>query len=119
MLFSKHLINLFKGKLVDSTNKFDTGKQLIKIYNNKKEIEYVAIDPRQVVLSLKKLDSSMQNSFLGKIISMEDSGNYIKLNINIGEEIQTIITHKAFNDLELTLNMNVWVSFKSASVMVY
>ena len=119
MLFSTDLINLFKGKLVDSTNKFDTGKQLITIYNNKKEIEYVAIDPRQVVLSLKKLDSSMQNSFLGKIISMEDSGNYIKLNINIGEEIQTIITHKAFNDLELTLNMNVWVSFKSASVMVY
>ena len=119
VLFPAHLINLFKGKLVDSTNKFDTGKQLITIYNNKKEVEYVSIDPRQVVLSLRKLDSSMQNSFLGKIISMEDSGNYIKLNIDIGEKIQTIITYKAFNALELTLNMNVWVSFKSVSVMVY
>ena len=57
-------------------------EKTITIYNNKKEIEYVSIDPRQVVLSLKKLDSSMQNNFYGKIVGISENDHNIKLNID-------------------------------------
>ena len=80
---------------------------------------YVAIDPRQIVLSLEKLDSSMQNSFYGKITGMTESNNSVHLNVDIGEKVQTVITRKAFNELKLSLNMSVWVSFKSTSVMIF
>ena len=118
-LFFANLINLFKGKFDEFTNKFDTGKQLIIIYDGLKKVDYVAIDPRQIVLSLEKLDSSMQNSFFGRIITMEDNDNNVRLNIDIGEKIQAIITRKAFSELKLSLNMHVWVSFKSTSVMTF
>ena len=118
-LFFANLINLFKGKFDEFTNKFDTGKQLIIIYDGLKKVDYVAIDPKQIVLSLEKLDSSMQNSFFGRIITMEDNDNNVRLNIDIGEKIQAIITRKAFSELKLSLNMYVWVSFKSTSVMTF
>jgi molybdopterin-binding protein len=118
-LFPTHLINLFSGKFDESNKVFDTGKQLITIDNGADNLELIAIDPRQIVLSLQELDSSMQNSFLGKITGIIEDSNNIKLNIDIGEKIQAIITHKAFSDLKLSLRMNVWVSFKSSSIMIF
>ena len=118
-LFSTHLINLFMGKFDESKNVFNTGKQEIITLEAIDNAEYVAIDPRQIVLSLEKLDSSMQNSFYGKITGMTESNNSVHLNVDIGEKIQTVITRKAFNELKLSLNMSVWVSFKSTSVMIF
>jgi len=118
-LFSNDFVNLFKGKFNESIGKFDTGKQLISIYKSTKNAEYVAIDPKQIVLSVEKLDSSMQNSFHGRILGISENDFNIKLNIDIGENIQAIITHQAFNELKLSLNMNVWVSFKSTSIMIF
>ena len=118
-LFSTHLINLFRGKFDESKNVFNTGKQEIITLETIDNAEYVAIDPRQIVLSLEKLDSSMQNSFYGKITGMTESNNSVHLNVDIGEKIQTVITRKAFNELKLSLNMSVWVSFKSTSVMIF
>ena len=92
---------------------------MITIDNGADNLELIAIDPRQIVLSLQELDSSMQNSFLGKITGIIEDSNNIKLNIDIGEKIQAIITHKAFSDLKLSLRMKVWVSFKSSSIMIF
>ena len=118
-LFSNDFTNLFKGKFDESVYKFDTGKQLISVYEGKKNAEYISIDPRQIVLSVEKLDSSMQNNFYGKIIGITDDDCNIKINIDIGDNIQAIITRQAFNELKLMPNMNVWVSFKSASIMIF
>jgi len=118
-LFPTHLINLFSGKFDKFNKVFDTGKQLIRIDNDLDNLELIAIDPRQIVLSLQELDSSMQNSFLGKITGIIEDSSNIKLNIDIGEKIQAIITRKAFSDLKLSLSMNVWVSFKSSSIMIF
>jgi len=117
--FSNDFTNLFKGKFNESVYKFDTGKQLISVYEGKKNAEYISIDPRQIVLSVEKLDSSMQNNFYGKIIGITDDDCNIKINIDIGDNIQAIITRQAFNELKLMPNMNVWVSFKSASIMIF
>jgi len=118
-LFSNNFLNLFKGKFDESTNKFDTGRQLISIYEGTKDAEYVVIDPRQIVLSLEKLDSSMQNSFYGRIVGISEDDYNIKLSIDIGENIQAVITHQAFNKLKLSINTNIWVSFKSTAIMIF
>ena len=61
----------------------------------------------------------MQNSFHGRIIDILKDDYDIRLNIDIGEHIQAIITYEAFNELKLSPNMNVWVSFKSTSIMIF
>ncbi len=65
---------------------------MIRIDNDLDNLELIAIDPRQIVLSLQELDSSMQNSFLGKITGIIEDSSNIKLNIDIGEKIQAIKT---------------------------
>jgi len=118
-LFETHLVNLFNGVLDASNNNFNTGKQLITIPDGIEQAEHIAIDPRQIVLSKQKLDSSMQNSFAGKIIGMSEEDGQVKLSINTGEQIQAIITHKALEELALSIGSDVWVSFKSSSILIF
>ena len=61
----------------------------------------------------------MQNSFNGKILSMIEENNNIKLSIDIGEKIEVLITEKAFKKINISLGKNIWVSFKSTSIMVF
>jgi tungstate transport system ATP-binding protein len=117
-VFSAHLINLFNGVFDPSQNSFNTGKLLINTPEGKEQAEHIAIDPKQIVISKEKLDSSMQNSFSGKITGMNEEDEQIKLYINIGEEVQATITHKALEKLQLSIGTNVWVSFKSSSIVI-
>jgi tungstate transport system ATP-binding protein len=118
-IFTTHLINLFAGDLDNKNNVFNTGKILISIPDGTEQAEHVAIDPKQIVVSQEKLDSSMQNSFSGKITGMHEENGNIKLSINIEENIQVVITHKALEKLRLSIGSNVWISFKSSSVVVF
>ncbi len=118
-VFEAHLINLFSGVLDTQNNVFNTGKLSISIPDGVKQAEQIAIDPKQIVVSKDKLDSSMQNSFSGKVTGMHEEEGNIKLNVNIDEQIQVIITHKALEKLELTIGSDVWISFKSSSVVVF
>ena len=118
-LFETHLINLFNGNLETDKSKFNTGKQLITVPDGTEKVEHIAIDPRQIVLSRQKLDSSMQNSFNGKITGMAEEGGQVKVSVNTGEEIHAIITHKALEELKLSIGNDVWISFKSSSILIF
>lgn len=118
-LFQAHLVNLFNGSLDKKNNLFKTVNLDICVSEAVQQGDQIAIDPNQIVVSKEKLDSSMQNSFSGKITGMnEDQGN-VKLVIDINELIQVTITHKALQQLQLSIGSVVWVSFKSSSIVVF
>ena len=70
-------------------------------------------------VSKEKLDSSMQNSFSGKVVGMNEEDGNVKLNVNVDEQLQVMITHKALENLQLSIGSNVWISFKSSSVVIF
>jgi tungstate transport system ATP-binding protein len=117
-VFEAHLVNLFNGVLDSRHNTFNTGKLSISMPDGTEQAEHIAIEPKQIVLSKEKLDSSMQNSFSGKIIGMNEENGQIKLSINVGEQIQSTITHKALEKLKLSIGSDVWISFKSSSILI-
>jgi tungstate transport system ATP-binding protein len=114
-----HLTNIYKGKLDTESNSFDTGKLLINVPEGIRQAEQIAIDPKQIVVSKDKLDSSMQNSFTGKISGMNEENGNVKLSINIGEPIHVTISHKSLEEMQLSIGSDVWVSFKSSSVVIF
>ena len=118
-LFEAHLVNLFTGVLDIQNKTFNTSKLTINISDAVKQGDQIAIDPKQIVISNDKLDSSMQNSFSGKIIGMNEENGDVKIKINIGEDIQATITHKALQKLQLSIGSDVWVSFKSSSIVAF
>lgn len=115
-VFASDFVNLYSGKVVDN-NWFDTGKIRINLAVPVTDAEQVAIDPKQIVLSREKLDSSMQNSFLGSIRSMLEEDGQIKVIIHAGEEFQVIITRPALEELGLFVGQDIWLSFKSSSII--
>ena len=61
----------------------------------------------------------MQNSFQGKVTGMAEVNGQVKVSIESDEEFQAIVTHKALEELSLTLGAEVWISFKSSSILVF
>lgn len=118
-VFAAHLTNVFSGVFDSSSKTFRFGNIVITMPEDTDGVRQIAIDPKQIVISKEQLDSSMQNSFSGKIIGMQEEDGKIKLNVDIGEEIQAIITHKALNKLSLSMGTDVWISFKSSSIVIF
>ena len=118
-LFLSQFINLFSGEFDFENNVFNTGKQQIIIPEGTKQAEHIAIDPKQIVLSKEKLDSSMQNSFSGKITGLVEENGQVKVSVDAGEAFQSIVTHKGLEKLGLSIGAEVWISFKSSSILVF
>ena len=118
-VFEYQMINLFSGCIDFENNAFNTGKQLIIIPEDINNAEHIAIDPKQIVISRNKIDSSMQNSFQGKVTGMAEVNGQVKVSIESDEEFQAIVTHKALEELSLTIGPEVWISFKSSSILVF
>jgi len=118
-VFEYQMINLFSGGIDFKKNAFNTGKQLIIIPEDINHAEHIAIDPKQIVISRDKLDSSMQNSFQGKITGMAEDNGRVKVSIASDEEFQAIVTHKALEELSLSIGAEVWISFKSSSILIF
>jgi tungstate transport system ATP-binding protein len=78
----------------------------------------VMIDPRNLVLSLEPLVSSMRNHYRGQVCALHVQGDNVWVEIDCGERLTAIITRESYEALGLNLNRDVVVSFKSHSVEV-
>lgn len=61
----------------------------------------------------------MQNSFQGKITGMAEDNGRVKVSVASEEEFQAVVTHKALEELSLSIGAEVWISFKSSSILVF
>lgn len=118
-IIASRTINLFSGNYDSKNNSFNTGKKAIIIPEGFKEVEHIAVDPKQIVLSNEQLRSSMQNSFPGKITGINEENGLIRVTIDAGDNFQAVVTHKAFHALGLSIGAEVWISFKSSSILVF
>lgn len=118
-VFRSQIMNLFSGSVDLEKLLFNTGMLSFNLPEGISQAEHIAIDPKQIVLSRQRLDSSMQNSFSGKVVSLTQTNGQIKISVDAGETFHAIVTHKALDTLALSLDTEVWVSFKSSSIVVF
>jgi ABC-type sugar transport system ATPase subunit len=86
------------------------------------KIYSVSIDPSQIILSIKPVETSAQNSYLGKITKIESIGqNLIAFNINCGSgfSIRAIVTQRTLDSFKSTVGDEIWIHFKSAAIHVF
>lgn len=111
------LVNLFRGTLRNGV--FDTGKLVIHVLRTWDQGSYLAVDPEGVVLSLGPLDSSLRNSFRGRIIMIAEEAGRARITVDIGERMHARVTLESLHNLRLGLGKEVWVSFKATAVRVF
>jgi len=80
---------------------------------------YISIDPRDIILSYEQFQSSARNSFLGKIIKIIEQNHLVKLEVDMGIPLVTIITRESFQQMNLNLGSKVYLTFKASAVKLY
>ncbi len=78
----------------------------------------IMIDPRNLVLSLEPLSSSMRNRFRGRVSSVREQGSDVWLKIDCGERLTAIITRASYEEMGINLHSDVVVSFGVNAVEV-
>jgi len=111
------LMNLFAGRV--RQDQFDTGSLSIKLPTPLSSGGFIAIDPREIVLSHNKLDSSLRNSYLGRIVTIAEEADEIRVTVDANERFQAFITRQSLAELGLAVGKPVWIHFKSTAVEVF
>lgn len=110
-------LNLFHGS--QHQHIFDTGNLKIEIPQGPEGSDYIAIDPKEIVISKQALHSSMRNHFLGRLISIVEENNVIHLTVHCGEDFHVLISPQSLESLDLSVGKELWVSFKSNAVQCF
>ncbi len=100
------LINV-NDKIIEATTHFSVGEKV-----------YIAIHPENVALSLTNLQSSARNSFIGDINQINYSGALARVEIDCGFMLRVLLTRRSAEELDLSLDKKVYVSFKATAVHV-
>jgi len=111
------LINVFHG--IQEKQCFKTGKMTIYLSDDAGPGRHVSIEPKEIVLSRQALVSSMRNQVQGRIKAIGEASGNILVTVEAGEVFQVMITHHALQEMALSIGDEVWLSFKSNSVLVF
>jgi tungstate transport system ATP-binding protein len=90
----------------------------IEITTQKKGSTAVFINPQDIIVSKTAVDSSARNVFKGRIIEITDLNSLVKLKVDVGKTFTAQITKRSFNELDLCLNAQVFITFKASNVQV-
>ena len=114
--------NTFTGNAKNAAN----GRTLIDI-GNQIQLETttqsegrvnVFIAPADIILSRSRLESSARNVFKGRIVEISDFGTVVKLRVDVGKPFIVQITKSSFNSMGISINSEVFLTFKASNVQV-
>ncbi len=114
--------NVFFGQITESS----AGLQLMSVAKNieiilstqKRGDAYIAIDPENIIISKEQPKTSARNAFSGKIIKIESLGSNVRILVDVGVQMYSIITRQSFQELGINLGSSIVINFKVNSVKV-
>ena len=115
--------NLYRGRSVidPDTDIADiaVGGVTITATSSKSDDVFIAIRPEDILISVDRIETSGRNSYHGKIIEVKDMGGIAKIVVDVGILISAVLTKRSFEDLMLSVDKGVYVTFKASSVHVF
>ena len=78
----------------------------------------VFVNSEDIIISRNMFASSARNVFKGRIAEIVDLGSLVKLKVDVGKSFVVQITKRSFNEMNLGLNTEVFLTFKASSVQV-
>jgi molybdate/tungstate transport system ATP-binding protein len=114
--------NILSGRVVGA----EDGCTIIDISGTKVRVTMEAtgevrlsLRPEDILLSKEPLQSSARNCFLGVVNDIVDRGSVIYVTVNLPPDFVCIVTRQAFDELELTKGVEVWITFKASAIHVF
>lgn len=110
--------NIFKGEIIDNRIKV-ASNVIIKVNTNKIGEVNLAIRPEDVLISKKISNANCSNKFYGKIKNIIYQGTLCKINVDIGISLTSIMTTKAFGDMDFKIGDVVKVAIEDYGIHVF
>lgn len=106
------------GKVTDSgTTIVDIGSDVrVEATGQREGSVSIFVNPQDIILSNSAVASSARNVFRGRIVEIFDLGTVVKLKVDVGKSFVVQITKRSFNEMELNLNVEVFITFKASGV---
>ena len=117
--------NLFQGESrIDADSgiaSIDVGGINIVSATLKSGSVHVSIRPEDILVSTKQIVSSARNSFKGKIAGIVDAGTILKIAVDVGIDTPFVvaITKRSFDELNLKMGREVYITFKASAVHLF
>jgi len=116
------LENVFSGTsriLKEGTSLIDVGDGVeIEVALRKSGKILVFVRPEDIIMSTKPISSSARNVFEGRIVEISDLGSVVRLKVDAGKRFVVQITKRSFNEMQLNVRSEVFLTFKASSVHV-
>lgn len=79
----------------------------------------LSIRPKDIILSLEPFTSSARNIFKGVVVDLIENNDGVKVVLDIGIPLMSLITRKSMNNMHITKGCDLYAIFKTMSVSVY
>ncbi len=117
-LFSTPAVNLYRGQADVEQGVFVTGRLRVRLPGLEQEVQCIAVEPSQVILSKEAPGSVVENAFQGRVVGLQEEQSHVWVTVDCGEKLHSRIPREAMNDLEWGLGSSVWVSFQVSAVTI-
>ena len=78
----------------------------------------VLIRPEDIIVSKEALRSSARNQLRGKVVEISQSGQRVRMKVDVGRQFLVTMTRRSFDEMKLELGSSVFLAFKASSVNV-
>ncbi len=116
------LDNMFSGTskiLREGTSIIDVGDEIeIEAAFRKSGKTSVFVKPEDIIVSRKPISSSARNVFRGRIVEVSDLESVVRLKVDAGRKFTVQITKRSFNEMQLGVRSEVFLTFKASSVHI-
>jgi len=115
--------NILSGVVVEKDNRLvtikvnsDTIQAISDFYIG--ETVYALIRPEEITLTPSKDKTSARNTFKGNITKMTPVGTVIRIAVDCGFPLLTLITERSVDELNLTIGKEIYASFKATAIRI-
>jgi tungstate transport system ATP-binding protein len=114
--------NIFRGvseMAQDGTTSIDIGSgiHVAATFHRVGEVS-IFINPKDIIVSRYRFESSARNFLRGQIIEVKDMGAIVKVKVDVGKPFIAEITKRSFSEMKLNVYKEVYLTFKASSVQV-
>ena len=111
--------NLFAVTILEETARIKD-LQIQLGHSHDQDEGFIAIRPEDIVLSTEQLQSSMRNSFQGRISQIISQGFYYEVHVTVdGINFCALVTKGALLEMELQEGKEIYLFFKSTAIHTF
>lgn len=109
--------NFYQAKVIDENLSLAEGKVKIHHYRDYDATAgYLMFRSEDVIVSTSKIETSTLNNLHGRITDFYPSPHGVELIVDCGIKVAALITQESVEKMGLSIDLEVWVSFKSRAV---